>query len=157
RAARPHRAQRPREGLSGLVAGPREGEDLAALRARHLRQDVRGRPEAVEAELPAVAGQPQRAEADQACAQQGGRLQVGVAGREGEAEARVGHGVLRVSAVDVIAGEARLVAEVLLAGAAVAARAVRPAQPGHADAIADAPALDVRPTRFPGSDDLMAR
>ena len=77
-----------------------------------------------------VAGHPQRAVADQAGAQQRRRLEVRVAVGQREAEALVGHRVLGVAAVAVVAGEACAVAEVLPARAAVAAVAVGPAQPG---------------------------
>ena len=55
------------------------------------------------------------------------RLGVRVALRDREAEALVGDGELGVAAVDVVAGEARVVAQVLAAGAAVAAAPARPA------------------------------
>ena len=97
-------------------------EDAPALVARDLRDDVRRGAEAVEAEPLRVAREPQRAVADQPGAEQRRRLHVGVAVRDREAEALVGDRVLRVAAVEVVAGEARAVAEVLAARAAVAAR-----------------------------------
>src|SRR5439155_20464309 len=62
-------------------------------------------------------------------------------------------GQLRVAAVDLIAGEARPVAEVLAAGAAVAALAARPAEPGNADAIRR---LEARAARDDAADGLVA-
>src|SRR5205823_5993417 len=56
--------------------------------------------------------------------------------RDLEAEALVRDGLLGVTAVEVVAGEAGPVAEVLLPGAAVAAHAVRPTEPWHADTAA---------------------
>src|SRR4051812_15239429 len=49
-AASPHRAEAARELLRGIVAGPREGENLAPLMARDLRQNVRRRAEPVNPE-----------------------------------------------------------------------------------------------------------
>ena len=70
RVAGPLGAELAREPLRLLVARAREGEHAPALMARHLRDDVRRRAEAVEPEPLGVAGQPQRAVADQAGAQQ---------------------------------------------------------------------------------------
>ena len=121
--------------------------------ARDLGDDVRGRAEPVEAEALRVAGQPQRAVADQSRAEERRGLQIRITLREREAEALVGDRVLRVAAVAVVAGEARPVAEVLASARAVAAVAVRPAEPRNADAVAAREALAVaRGTR----DDLMA-
>ena len=89
----------------------------------------------------------QRAMADQPGAEQRRGLPIGVAVGEGEAEARVGDGVLREAAVDVAAGEARALAQVLAPGAAERALAARPAQPRHADAP---------PVAGDGPDDLVA-
>src|SRR5262249_6517967 len=103
----PRGAEGAREGLTLLVARPREGVPLAAVRARDLGEDGRGGSEAVEAELPALSGQAQRAEADQARAQQRRGLQVGIARGDRETVARVRDGLLRVATVEVITGETR--------------------------------------------------
>ena len=55
RVARPLGAELARERLGLLVAGAREREDAPALVARDLRDDVRARAEAVEAEPLGVA------------------------------------------------------------------------------------------------------
>ena len=70
RVARPLRAEPLRERLRCLVLRAREREHAPALVHGDLADDVRGRPEAIEAEALAVAGQPQRAVADQPAAQQ---------------------------------------------------------------------------------------
>ena len=134
--AGPLGAELAREALRRVVAGAREREHAPALVAGDLADDVRGGAEAVEAEPLGVAGHPQRAVADQPGAQQRRGLEVRVAVGDREAEARVGDRVLGEAAVEVAAGEARAVAQVLAAGAAVAARAAGPAQPRHADALA---------------------
>jgi hypothetical protein len=63
-------------------------------------------------------------------------VRVGVAVRDWKAETLVGDGVLGVPAVEVVAGEAGAVAEVLALRGAVATAPVRPSEPGHADALA---------------------
>ena len=147
RRAGPRRAELAGERLRDVVAVARERVDLAALRARDLDEDVRGRTEAVEAEAPRVAAHPQAAVADEARAQQRGGLVVREAVRDREAEPLVGHRVLGEAAVDVAAGEARAGAEVLAAAAAVRALAARPSEPRDADTPA---------VRLDAGDDLVA-
>src|SRR5207248_1093022 len=81
-----------------------------------------------------VAGEAQRAVADQSGAKERRDVQVGVPVREREAEALVGSGILGKAAVTVVARELRVLAEILEAGPTVAAVAVRPPEPRHADA-----------------------
>ena len=135
-AAGPGGAEAARELLRALVAGAREREHLAALVHGHLADHVRGRPEPVQAEARRVAGEPQRAVADQAAAQQRRRLLGREVVGQRQAEALVGDGQLGVAAVDVASGEARVDAQVLAVGAAVAALAVGVAEPRNADAAA---------------------
>src|SRR6185295_5609291 len=99
---------------------------------RHLRDDVRGRAEAVQAEALRIAREPQGPIADQPGAQERRRGQVVEAVRDRKAVALVGAGPLRVAAVDVVTGEPRAVAKVLSARHAVTALAARPAEPRHA-------------------------
>ncbi len=126
-----------REGLGGQVAGAGEGEHAPALPAGDLGEDVRSGAEPVKAEGARVPAEAQGAKADQPGAQQGGGLLVGAAGREVEAEALVGHGVLGHAAVEVAPGEERAGAEVLAPGAAVGALAAGPPEPGHPDTPPD--------------------
>lgn len=65
--------------------------------------------------------------------------------------------VLRVTAVQIVAGEARPVAQVLLATGAIAAFAARPAEPGYADAVADGDTACALPDADGCPHDLMAR
>src|SRR5262249_53406350 len=102
-------------------------------------------------------GQAQGAVADQAGAEEGGGLEVGVARGEREAEARVGHRPLGVAAVDLVAGEARPVAEVLAAGAAVAADAAGPPEPGDPPPLADAEGFDALAQGVNRAHDLVAQ
>ena len=67
------------------------------------------------------------------CAEERRGLQVGIPAGNREAEALVGDAQLREAAVEVVAGEAGPVAEVLLPALAVRADTARPAEPGDAD------------------------
>ena len=141
RVAGPLGAERAGERLRLGVVGAGEGEHAPALVARHLADDVRGRPEAVEAEALGVPRQPQRPVPDQPRAQQRRGLEVGIVVRDREAEALVRHGQLGVAAVARVAREDRPVAQVLAARAAVAALAVHPAEPRHPHPVAGLEAL----------------
>jgi hypothetical protein len=110
RTAGPHGTEAAGEILRRRVARSGEGENPAALVARHLRQDVRRRAETVDAERFAVARQPQCAVADQASAEQRRRLDIAEGLRDREAIALIGDGQLCIAAVDLIAGEAGAVA-----------------------------------------------
>jgi hypothetical protein len=102
---------------------------------------VRRRSEAVDPDALGVAGQPEGAVADQARAEERRGLEVRVAARQGEAEALVGDGERGEAAVAVVAGEARAVAQVLAARAAIATLSAGPAQPGHPHPLARGEAL----------------
>ncbi len=112
------RAEAPGRTPARPVAGPGEGEHSPALVARHLGNDVRRRAEAVDAEAFASPAMPQAAVADQPGAQQRRRLDVAIRG-EREAIALVGDGELGVAAVELVAGEAGAVAQILAAVAAI--------------------------------------
>ena len=71
-------------------------------------------------------------------------------------EARVGDRVLGVAAVQLVAGEARLRAEILVAATAEAALAARPAEPRHADPVALAHGVDVASRPLHRGDDLVS-
>ena len=144
------------ERLRLLVAPAGEGEDTAAFVDRHLAEDVGGGAEPVEPDTLRLADQPQRPVADQPGAEQRRRLQVRVAVGDREAEALVGDRDLGVAAVDVVAGELRVVAEVLAAAAAVAALAVGPAEPRHPDPLARGELLRPLPRLAHHADDLVA-
>ena len=115
----------------------------------HLRHDVGGGAEAVDAEVRRVAGHAQRAIADQPGAQQRCRLDVGVALGQGKAVAGFGGRVLGVAAIDLVAGELRRIAEVLAAGDAVGARSAGVAEPGNADPVSRAELSPPRTRRSP--------
>ena len=148
RVAGPHGSERARERLRLFVPCARPGEHPATLADRDLADDVGGRAEAVQPDPLRVAGEPQRAVADEPGAEERRRLLVGVAVRDREAVALVRDRELGVAAVEVVAGEAGAVAEVLAAGQAEATLAARPAR-----ARARRPALR-RSKRSPPTDDL---
>src|SRR5207244_9811097 len=66
------------------------------------------------------------------------------------------HDALPIS-VDVVAGEARAVAQVFPAASAIVAIPAGPAEPGHAHALSDAETLRARSPFDDLADDLMSR
>jgi hypothetical protein len=62
-----------------------------------------------------------------------------------DAVTRVGHGEFGVTAVNVVAREARVIAEILFARLAIDTVAVGPAEPRNADSCADGRAFDAGP------------
>src|ERR1043165_795758 len=101
-----------------------------------LGHDMGSGTETVDTETLRLAGHAQRAVADKAGAQQRGRLDVGIALRQGKAVCGLCRRVFGVAAVDLVAGEARGVAEVLVLRDAVGAGAAGVAEPGNSDAVA---------------------
>ena len=85
--------------------GAGEGEHLPPLPTRHLDRDMRRGTEAVQPEPPRLARHAEGAVADQPGAHQRRGGDIGEAGRDGEAEARVGDGMVGKAAVDLAAGE----------------------------------------------------
>ena len=152
----PFRAERARELLALVVAGSREREHAPALGERDLADDVRRRAEPVQTESFRIARKSQRAEADQAGTEQRRGLQIRISVREREAEAFVGHRRLCVAAVGRVAGEARVVAEILASAPARLARSARPAEPRDPDTITGPEPSRVRSGAHDTADDLMA-
>ena len=125
---------------------------------------MRRRAEPVNPEPPRVArgqarglshGQPQRAVADQPGAQQRCGGDVVKRRIDREAIALVGDGELGVAAVDLVAGEPGVVAQVFLARAAIRADAAGPAEPRHPDPVADREPVRPLPCRDHVADDLV--
>ncbi len=113
---------------------------------RELGDDMSGRAEAVDAEPARVADELPGAIADEPGAHQRGCFGIRVSGRDLEGIGRVGRRIFGVASVDGVAGEARGIAQVLAARAAIGATATRRAEPRHAHPFADLEAAD------PGSD-----
>src|SRR5262245_22595431 len=68
----------------------------------------------------------------------------------------IGDGVLGISAVERVAGQARAIAEVFTSGPAIGAFATGPAEPRHADAVADSEAFDAVALAFHDADDFVS-
>ena len=111
-SAGPGRAQAPRERLSGDVSGPREREHRSALPVRHLRDDMGRGAEAVKTQLLAVAGDDERAPADQTGAQQRRQRDIVAGLTERKRKSRIGDRRRRKAAVARVAGEQRMIAQV---------------------------------------------
>ena len=157
RCAGPFGAEAAGEVDRRLIARPDEGEHAATLSPRHLGDDVRRRAEAVEPEPFGVARHGERAVADQPGAEQRRRMSIVALAGEGEAVAFVGDAVVAVAAVQGVAGEARVRAQVLPPAPAIAAGAAGPAEPGDADALPFAEPLDARAERRDAPHDLVPR
>src|SRR5690606_23917313 len=155
--AGPRGAELARELLRGGVSGPRERIQRSALMPRDLRNDVRRRTEAVDAEPLRVAGLRQRAVADQARAKQRRRGHGIVLRRNRHAEGFVRNGVLRIAARQLVAGEARVRAQILAPGATVTAVPARAAEPRDADSVAGPKARGAVADGFDAADDLVTR
>src|ERR1700730_3239038 len=113
--------------------------------ADDLRDDVGGGAKAVDAGQPPIAGNAQGAVTDEAGAHQRRRLDVAVALVDRKAIALVGDGQLGIAAVELVDGEAGTVAAIPAARAAILANPAGPAEPRHADPVADPETVD----RFP--------
>jgi hypothetical protein len=98
---------------------------------------VRGRTEPEDPHALGVAGHPKAPPADEPSAQERRRALGVEAAVDGEAVPRIDHDGLRVAAVDVVAREARVRAQVLAIGATEAACLIGPREPRQAHAIAD--------------------
>ena len=149
RRARPLAAELERERRGRVVPGPDEAEHAPPFVPGHLDDDVGRGAEAVEPEPLGVAREAERAVADQPGAEERRRLQVVVGVRDRQAVALVGDHPLRVAAVEVVAREAGRLAEVLAAREAIAAGAVRPAEPRDAE---PAPVLGPADDLVPGDE-----
>jgi len=155
----PTTSQLLRQRLRGPVARAGEGMDRLPGPDRELGEEVRGRPEAVEAEgayRASLAGLRPRAIADQPRAEERRRLDIGKGLGDGKAEISAGDDGVGVAPVAGPPGEGRRVAQVFGARKAIAAPAAGLAEPGDAPAVADGDALDARPHRIHTPDDLMA-
>jgi len=156
RSAGPHRAEVAGKRLRRVVARAGEGEDAPALVARDLSDDVRRGAEPEDAEIARIARHDQRAVADQPGAQERRRFGVARLACDREAESRVGDRVFLVSAIDLVAGKARLRAQILAPRAAEPAFAAAPAEPRHADPLAQGETLDALAQPGHPPDDLVA-
>jgi len=134
-SAGPGRAERPGEGLSLIVVLPSKCVHIFAEKHRRLRDDMRCRAESVKADTTGFPGKGESAEPDEPSAKKRRGFFVAESGWNGETESFVGDRELRESAVNSIAGEARLVAEIFPAAFTVTAYSAGGSEPGHTDAV----------------------
>ena len=113
------------------------------------------RAEAVDSQPRCISGHDQRTVADQAGAEKRRRRNIVIVHRYGKAVALVGDGVFRIAAVQLIPGEAGVIAQVLTSGETVAANTARVAQPGHSHPVADGKALHARAQLGHGADNFV--
>ncbi len=116
-----------------------------------------GGAKTVKADFLAVAGNLQRAPADQAGAQQRRIRDIVAAVGKPEYVTRIGDDMRGIAAVARIAGEQRMIAEIFPAFAAVAATAAGPAEPGNADAHAGRKRVNAGADGIDPADDFVAR
>ena len=142
-----------------VVLTSREDVYPETLGQGELGGQVGAAAEAVDPEATAVrhVGALQGAVADDAGAEQGSGRLVGQAVGNPVGVGLVDQTLLGVATVHVPAGEGRVQAQVLPALTAEPAAAVRPAEPGHTDAIAGSEARRLSAERVDHPDDLVAR
>src|SRR5882724_1450656 len=134
-----------------------EGEYVAALRTRDLREKMSGCAKTVQAQ---VAGRPCRPigpVADEPGTQQRRGFGVRVASGQGEAIACICHDELRVAAIDGVTREAGELAQIFLSVPAVPADAAGVRKPGHTNTITGVYIRDGVPAFDDSADDLVAR
>ena len=139
-----------------MIARSRDCVDFPPLRDRDLGNDMRRSPKAVESQNVRVARHAKRSVADQSGAEQR-RKPIGFSVlREGEAVAGFGDGVIGVPALDLVAGKARVIAEIFASGMAKTAVAARMPKPGNADPLPDLQVANILAERRDPSHDFMA-
>src|SRR6185312_11597782 len=131
---------------------------LAIPRAQHLQRQMRRRAEAEESDAFARfhARYAQRAKADDSRAEQRRDLDVVHRRRKRNGEIGARARVLRVSAVTIVSGVDRSVAEILAARTAVRARTIGAAEPRDADALSHERGVDAVAGSRNFADHLMA-
>ena len=143
RTAGPDRAEIHGKLFCCVIAWPGEGVDFALLVFGHLRDDMRGGAETVDAEAFGVAGFDQTSITDQSRAQQRRDFGVAVKIWNWETKSLIGDGVFRIAAVKCVADEFCFVAEILLAVLTLRAFGAGRSEPRHTDSVADLEAVDV--------------
>src|SRR5262245_43758756 len=123
---------------------------------RNLCNDMRGCAKAVDSERACIARFDQRTIADETGTKQRRRGRVIVGFGNPEAKTLVGYREFGVAPVEGIAGETRILAEILQSGLAEDARAARPAEPGYAHPIAHGKSLTSWSDSTHASHDLVA-
>ena len=153
--AGPAGAELAGEVLPGDIARPGERENVAALPAGHLRDDVSRGAEPVQAELPPFARDAQRTPPDQSGAQQRRGRDIVAVRRQRKDETRIGHHMRRIAAIAGVAGEQRPVAQVFLIARAIGTDTAGRTEPWHADPDADPQGFDAGSDGVDLPDDLV--
>jgi hypothetical protein len=122
----------------------------------NLRNDVRGRAEAIKPNSGTGSGHPIRSVTDQTGTEQRSGVSIVVFRRQGKAERCVRDGVFGVAAVNLISSVFRARAEILALTAAEFTHAARPSEPRDADAITVRMIRDVGANRFDTTNDLVS-
>ena len=166
----PDRAQRSCKRLGRGIAAASEGVDPAALPGRHLRKDMSGRSEPVEAKRrqgclvclrplglrPFGSRHAVAAPADQAGTQKRGNFSILPAFRKRKTVACIGDRVRRIPTIAGVAGEQWPVTQILPAGATIGADPAGVAEPRNADPLADRESGDPLPHCRNAPHDLVA-
>ena len=112
---------------------------------------------AIESQLFAIAGDHQRAPADQTGTEQGGKRHFAANLTERKREARISDRRRRVTAIARESREYRMIAQIFSMHHAVGTDATGVAEPRNADTLANAQALDSGTDRVDSAYDLVAR
>ena len=156
RAAGPNRTEVESEFFCFFVCGPGESIDFPLLIRRHLRDDVRGSAEALNAEPLAVPYFNQTSVSDQTRAQKRRGFRIAIEIWDRKTEALIVDSTFGIAAVERVPRELRLVAEIFLPAPTVGTLATCPTQPRHADAVADFKASHRVAQIGDGADDFVA-
>ena len=133
--------------------------DFRAPVPRHLNGHVPGRAKAVQREAPAFfdSRNSQAAEADDSSAEERSGLFIAKVFRNLVHKIFSRDGVLRISAIDGVAGELRMVAEIFQSGAAVFAGLIRAMEPRNSHTRANAKTPGALAAFLDGANDLVPR
>src|SRR5262245_37270117 len=123
----------------------------------NLSHDVRRGAKAVDAKTFTITCPSQTSVSDQTGAEQRSGFCITVEIRNRETKALIRNRVICITAIDGVAGKARLVAKILSSPETIRALSAGPAQPWNTDTIADFKALGVFAFRFHNADYLVAR
>src|ERR1019366_906882 len=129
----PCRAEASSKTLGGDISRPREGEHRAPLPLRHLHHDMGRGTKAIKSHLFAIAGDHQRAPADQTGTEQGGKRRVAADLTERERESRISDRRRRVTAIARESREYRMIAQIFPMHHAIGTDAASVAEPRNAD------------------------
>jgi hypothetical protein len=140
-----------------MVARAHEGEHLAPLGHRDLRDDVRSRTESVDAKPGGRRCHPICTVTNQAGTQERCDMYIVVRNWKRKAEGGIGNGEFGVPAVELVPGVPRIRAEVFPIFPAEVTDAARPAKPRNADARAWHQRGHLTADGLDSSDDLMTR